>query len=71
MRRFHCDRSKPLLQLRILRFGFFQDGNVGVGVFPEDEASQSLREADFAHQFDVTRVGAQGIHCEVGPELGQ
>jgi len=37
MRRFHCDRSKPLLQLRILRFGFFQDGDVGVGVFPEGE----------------------------------
>src|SRR5579864_973074 len=25
----------PLLQLRVLRFGFFQDGNVGVGVFPQ------------------------------------
>ena len=24
-----------LLQLRILRLGFFQDGDVGVGVFPE------------------------------------
>ena len=24
-----------LLQLRVLRFGFFQDRNVGVGVFPE------------------------------------
>src|ERR1039458_2206629 len=27
----------PLLQLRVLRFGFFQDGEVGVGVFPEPE----------------------------------
>jgi len=26
-----------LLQLRVLRFGFFQDGDVGVGVFPEGE----------------------------------
>jgi hypothetical protein len=26
-----------LLQLRVLRLGFFQDGNVGVGVFPEGE----------------------------------
>jgi hypothetical protein len=25
------------LQLFILRFGFFQDGDVGVGVFPESE----------------------------------
>jgi hypothetical protein len=24
-----------LLQLRVLRFGFLQDGDVGVGVFPE------------------------------------
>src|ERR1039458_2073341 len=27
----------PLPQLRVLRFGFFQDGDVGVGVFPEGE----------------------------------
>src|SRR5258708_36946423 len=26
-----------LLQLRVLRFGFFQDEDVGVGVFPEGE----------------------------------
>ena len=35
------------------------------------EASQSLREADYAHHFDVPRVGAQGIHGEVGPELDE
>src|ERR1700685_397669 len=28
---------KGLLQLRVLRFGLLQDGNVGVGVFPEGE----------------------------------
>ena len=28
---------KRLLQLRVLRFGFLQDGDVGVGVFPEGE----------------------------------
>jgi hypothetical protein len=27
--------SAALLQLRVLRLGFLQDGNVGVGVFPE------------------------------------
>ena len=27
----------PLLQLRVLRLGFLQNGNVGVGVFPEGE----------------------------------
>src|SRR5208282_2451920 len=26
-----------LLQLRVLRLGFFQDGDAGVGVFPESE----------------------------------
>jgi hypothetical protein len=29
----------PLLQLRVLRFGFLQDGDVGVGVFPKGEDS--------------------------------
>ena len=29
--------GKVLLQLRVLRLGFFQDGDVGVGVFPESE----------------------------------
>ena len=29
--------EKRLLQFRVLRLGFFQDGNVGVGVFPESE----------------------------------
>ena len=27
--------SARLLQLRVLRLGFLQDGDVGVGVFPE------------------------------------
>jgi hypothetical protein len=36
--------SFGLLQLRVLRLGFLQDGNVGVGVFPEGEKSlDSLR----------------------------
>jgi hypothetical protein len=26
---------RRLLQLRVLRFGFFQDGDLGVGVFPD------------------------------------
>jgi hypothetical protein len=30
-------RVRELLQPRVLRLGFFQDGNVGVGVFPERE----------------------------------
>ena len=30
-------RDHRLLQLRVLRLGFFQDGDVGVGIFPERE----------------------------------
>ena len=30
-----------------------------------------LRETDFAHQFGVTRIGAQGIEREIGPEAIQ
>src|SRR5262245_19413512 len=30
-------RVERLLQLRVLCLGFFQDGDVGVGVFPEGE----------------------------------
>jgi hypothetical protein len=30
-------RRKCLLQLRVLRFGLFQDWYVGIGVFPEGE----------------------------------
>src|SRR5713226_5109592 len=30
-------RSEQLLQLRVLCFGLLQDGDVGVGVFPERE----------------------------------
>jgi len=29
--------ASPLLQLRVFRLGFLQDGNVGVGVFPQPE----------------------------------
>ena len=33
-----CGRTEAkLLQLRVLRLGFLQDGDVGVGVFPEGE----------------------------------
>ena len=32
-----CALGHNLLQLRVLRLGFFQDGDVGVGVFPEGE----------------------------------
>jgi len=33
----NCSADKQLLQLRVLGFRFLQDGDVGVGVFPERE----------------------------------
>ena len=30
-------QEDQLLQLRVLRFGFLQDGDIGVGVFPQRE----------------------------------
>ena len=32
---FSGESPMPLLQLRVFRLGFLQDGNVGVGVFPK------------------------------------
>jgi hypothetical protein len=32
-----CDGAKALLQLRVFRLGFFEDRDVGVGIFPERE----------------------------------
>jgi len=34
---FSYDAQSWLLQLRVFRLRFFQDGDVGVGVFPEGE----------------------------------
>jgi len=34
---WQAELSKESLQLRILRFGFFQDGDVEVGISPERE----------------------------------
>jgi hypothetical protein len=33
----NCFGKRASLQLRVLRLCFFQDGDVGVGVFPEGE----------------------------------
>jgi hypothetical protein len=45
--------SIPLLHLRVLRLGLLEDGDVGVGVFPEGEEVSMpslLRQPDSAHQ---------------------
>jgi len=45
--------TPQLLQLRVLRLGCFQDGNVGVGVL--------LREVYAAQQFGVARIGTKRV----------
>ena len=52
-----------LLQLRVLRLGLLQDGNVGVGVFPEGESGNKLllRQPYFPYQLSKVRVGMQGV----------
>ena len=48
-----------LLQLRVLRLGFLQDGDIGVGVFPEGEEIlvRSLRFGGAAgHRISTTEL---------------
>ena len=51
----HAECAIGLLQLRVLCFGFLQDGNVGVGVFPERE---EILVCGF-HRGDVTGLMRQ------------
>jgi hypothetical protein len=62
--------ARRLLQLRVLRLGFPQDGDVGVGVFPEsDEAS--LQQAHAFEQINVAWVEAERIHLLKGLDISQ
>ena len=62
-----------LLQLRVLRLGFLQDGDVGVGIFPRSESSDDLllRQPDFPHQLSKPWVGTQGVEQEIGLQTHQ
>jgi hypothetical protein len=51
-----------LLQLRVLRLGFLQDGDVGVGVFPEREEIL-IGSLGFG---GVSREGIRAGELEVG-----
>src|SRR5215469_11890842 len=57
-----------LLQLRVFSLGLLQDGDVGVGIFPEGDKSSdwpsSLRQPHLAYQFSKARVGTQGVELE-------
>ena len=65
-------RSSALLQLRVLRLGFVQDGDVRVGVFPEGEEVLVFSAA--LGGIALERVGAcqakvgQCAQVEVQPE---
>jgi hypothetical protein len=52
------------LQLRVFRLGFLQDGDVGVGVFPEAQLG-SLRHTDMAQRVLKARVGAEIVNPQV------
>jgi hypothetical protein len=56
--------TNSLLQLRVLRLGFFQDGDVGVGVFPEREEIFVSREGADAGSIGIRTLRSsrlQGI----------
>jgi hypothetical protein len=51
-----------LLQLRVLRLRFFQDGDVGVGVFPERE--EVLSQRDFAEGKRLTQPTREEMQAD-------
>src|SRR5437588_12145817 len=54
---------RHLLQLRVLRLGFFQDGDVGVGVFPKGEEV-------LVGRFCLRSVASHGV-CTSKTEMGE
>src|SRR5437867_13140457 len=63
-----------LLQLRVLRLGLLQDGDVGVGVFQECGKTTMellLRQANLPHQLSKSRIGTQRIEQEIGVQTDQ
>ena len=62
----HVRRSEDL-QLCILRLGLFQDGDVGVGVFPEGQ-NNLLRQPYATQKVLEARVGAEVVNPQVSFE---
>jgi hypothetical protein len=61
--RLHVEQRLPYaptgsLQLRVLRLGLLQDGNVGIGVFPDSEEA-SLRQSHATQNVCESGVGAE------------
>jgi hypothetical protein len=61
-----------LLQLRVLCLGFFQDRDVGVGVFPEGDKCWNkllLRQPHLPHQLGEPRVGTYGVEQKISFQI--
>jgi hypothetical protein len=58
-----------LLQLHVLRFRFFQDGNLRVGVFPEREEILVKRRAPGCVEFTLPQK--IWVYPQTAPELTQ
>ena len=54
-------RVPALLKLRVLRFGFFQDGDVRVGVFPEGKKIFVSRERPTAGGISIRTMRASRL----------
>jgi hypothetical protein len=60
-------KSVGLLQLHVLSLGFFQDGNVGVGVLPAYDyaTAADTRSTDFAGASTITATPMMTTHSKV------
>jgi len=65
--------GKGSLQLRVLRLGFFQDGDVGIGVFPTNAllATQSGGQAHLLQEGGVARVVLYAFQQRVAFQRGE
>ena len=55
------EEVSQLLQLRVLRLGFLQDGDVGVGVFPESEEVFVGGESAYAGSIGIGALGSSRL----------
>ena len=69
--RLRSEISEGLLQLRVHRLGFLQDGNVGLSAFRGWRLVRFKRQADAAQQVLKARVSAKGIQLGVGGDPGR
>ena len=51
-----CGAAEISLQLRVLRHSFFQDGDVGVGVFPERQEFYEVATVEMICRWSLARA---------------